>query len=88
MPKIVAKLRTLGAKEVHLRIGSPPITHSCHYGINTPTRDELIAASLTTEEIRQKIGADSLEFLPLEVLKTLSPSPESFCFSCMTGEYW
>ncbi len=88
LPKIVTELRILGAQEVHLCIGSPPITHSCRYGINTPTREELAAASLTPEEIRRKIGADSLKFLPLDALKALSPSPERFCFSCMTGEYW
>jgi len=88
LPKIVTELLDLGAKQVHIRIGSPPIMYPCHYGINTPTRDELISVSLTPEAICRKIGADSLEFLPLEVLKTMSPNQERFCFSCMTGDYW
>ncbi|HEY5220607.1 MAG TPA: amidophosphoribosyltransferase, partial [Candidatus Paceibacterota bacterium] len=88
LPKIVAKLRQLRAKAIHIRIGSPPITHPCIYGINTPNREELVAASLTIKEIRDRMGADSLEFLPLETLKALSPNPGTFCFACMSGEYW
>jgi amidophosphoribosyltransferase len=88
MPKIVAKLRQLGAKAIHVRIGSPPITHPCIYGINTPTREELMASSLNIDDMRGKINADSLEFLPLETLKTLSPNPSTFCFACMSGDYW
>lgn len=88
LPKIVAHLRKYGAQEVHVRIGCPPITHSCRYGINTPNRDKLIASTKSPGVICNEVGADSLEYLPLEVLKTLSPNPESFCFSCMTGEYW
>ena len=81
-------MRFLGAKEIHLRIACPPIKHPCVYGINTPTYEELIASHKSVQEIRNEVGADSLEFLPLEVLKRLSPEPEKFCFSCMTGEYW
>jgi len=88
MPVIVSELKRLGAKEVHIRIGSPPTKHPCIYGINTPSYDELIAASLSHKDICEKIGADSLEFLPLETIKTMSPKPENFCFACMSGEYW
>ncbi len=88
LPKIVRKLRTLGAKAVHVRIGSPPTVYPCRYGINTPTSEELIAAHQTPEEIRMSIDADSLEYLPLEVLRNLSPQPDSFCYACMNGEYW
>jgi amidophosphoribosyltransferase len=88
IPKIVHMLRQLGAKAIHVRIGSPPITNPCLYGINTPRRQELIAARLTPLQISNRIGADSLEFLPLPFLKELSPDPEKFCFACMTGEYW
>ena len=88
LPKIVHTLRKLGAREVHVRVGSPPIKYSCTYGINTPTRDELIAASLTSAEICEQAGADSLKYLPLDVLKTLSPDHKSFCFACMSGQYW
>jgi amidophosphoribosyltransferase len=88
MPKIVAKLWQFGAKSVHVRIGSPPIAHPCIYGINTPTHKELMASSLTVDTMREKMGADSLEFLSLETLKTLSPNPDTFCYACMNGEYW
>lgn len=88
LPKIIRALRQLGAAAVHVRIGSPPITHPCTYGINTPTRTELVGARLSPTEMCEEMGADSLEFLPLEILKALSPDPESFCFSCMTGQYW
>jgi amidophosphoribosyltransferase len=88
MPNIVTMLQQLGAKAIHVRIGSPPIIHPCVYGINTPTRKELAASSLDIEGMRATMGADSLEFLPLEALKTLSPDPDTFCFACMSGDYW
>ncbi len=88
LPVIVGILRKLGAKEVHVRIGSPPIMHSCKYGINTPTTEELIASTQSPTQICTWLGADSLEFLPIEALKELSPNPRSFCFACMDGEYW
>lgn len=88
LPSIVRVLRELGAHAIHVRIAAPPIRYSCTYGINTPTRTELIAARCTTDEICHEVGADSLEFLPLEILKTLSSDPERFCFSCMSGKYW
>ncbi len=88
MPKIVRVLRRLGAKSVHVRIGSPPIKHPCRYGIYTPTYEELVSARLSPSEIRDWVGADTLEFLPLEVLERLSPNKESFCFACMSGKYW
>ena len=88
LPIIVRKLKEYGAKEIHLRIGSPPILHPCLYGINTPDRGKLVSAQVTRESICYSIGADSLEFLPLEVLKQVSPDPESYCFACMDGNYW
>jgi amidophosphoribosyltransferase len=88
MPKIIKKLRKLGAKSIHVRVGSPPNTHPCLYGINTPTFKELIASSHSIEEIRKEMGADSLEYLPLEALKKLSPNPDTFCYACMGGKYW
>ncbi|TSC67557.1 MAG: amidophosphoribosyltransferase, partial [Parcubacteria group bacterium Gr01-1014_72] len=88
MPKIVSMLRQLGARAVHIRIGCPPIRHSCRYGINTPTTDELIAAQYEIAEMREQFGADSLEFLPMEALKRLSGDHRKFCFACMSGEYW
>lgn len=88
LPKVVDALRFIGAKEVHVRIGSPPITHPCTYGINTPTYDELIAHRLSPEQIRERVGADSLHFLPIEDLRSLAEKPEDYCYSCMTGKYW
>jgi len=88
LTKIVAQLRSLGARAVHVRIGSPPITHPCRYGINTRTERELISSTLKPEGIRKHVGADSLEFLPLEALKRISGNPNSFCWSCMNGQYW
>lgn len=88
LPKIVAQLRFLGAKEVHVRIGSPPITDSCRYGINTPLRSRLIASHKSPDEIRAWVGSDSLEYLPLPVLRSLSAEPDAFCYACMTGNYW
>ena len=86
MPRVVRALRGAGAKEIHVRIACPRFEYSCHYGIDTPTREELIAATMKTEEIRLKISADSLEFLPLEELKKLSPRGGR-CYACLDGNY-
>ncbi len=81
-------VREAGAKEVHLRISSPPTRWPCHYGINTPRRDELIAARQSVAEIRDFIAADSLEYLSLEgMLGCLGGEPESYCTACWTGAY-
>lgn len=88
LPKIVGELRRYGAKEVHVRIGSPPILFPCRYGINTPRQEELVSANVTKTHICEAVGADSLEFLPLEAQKQLSPQPQTFCYACMDGQYW
>lgn len=85
--KIVAELRQHGAKEIHLRSASPPIKHPCRYGIDMPTYGELISARMPKEELCHLLGADSLEFLPLEVQKKMVPA-EHVCHACMDGEYW
>ncbi|EID43088.1 amidophosphoribosyltransferase [Parageobacillus thermoglucosidasius] len=90
--RIVAMLREAGATEVHVRISSPPITHPCFYGIDTSTREELIASKYTVEEIRQMIGADSLAFLSQEgLLEAIGRSPHlplrGQCMACFTGNY-
>ncbi|WP_027410392.1 amidophosphoribosyltransferase [Anoxybacteroides tepidamans] len=90
--RIVKMLREAGATEVHVRISSPPITHPCFYGIDTPTKEELIASAHSVEEIRQMIGADSLAFLSheglLEAIGRPSDSPlRGQCMACFTGEY-
>lgn len=86
--KIVKMLRHAGAKEVHMRISSPPIVSPCFYGIDTPTKKELIASSHTTEEIRRYITADSLAYLSLEgMLKAAPGTPEQYCNACFTERY-
>ncbi len=86
--KIVKMVRDAGAKEVHMRISSPPTTHSCFYGIDTPTREELIASSHTIEETRQFIGADTLGHLSLKgLLSVVGEAAPHFCAACFTGEY-
>jgi amidophosphoribosyltransferase len=86
--KIVHMVREGGAAEVHVRISAPPTRWPCHYGIDTPTRRELIAARETVEEIRAHIGADSLAYLSLEgLLASVSGPPDSYCTACWTGNY-
>ncbi len=86
--QIVALLRRAGASEVHLRISAPPIHHPCFYGIDTQVETELIAASHTTDEIRDFVGADSLGYLSIKgVLTALDLPYERFCFACFDGNY-
>ena len=85
---VVKMLRESGAKEVHLRVTAPPITHSCFFGIDMGRRWELIAAHETVEEIRQDIGADSLGYLSREgLVESIGQPRDSFCMACFTGEY-
>lgn len=92
--KIVTMIRTAGASEVHVRISSPPTEWPCYYGIDTPTRSELIASSHTIDEIRRYIGADSLGYLSAEGMISVvqnevhtTDSPVGFCDACFTGNY-
>jgi amidophosphoribosyltransferase len=87
--KIVKMVREAGAKEVHMRISCPPTISPCYYGVDTPTRAELIAAQQSIEEIRQFIGADSLGYLSLRGLLEAvgDPADERFCTACYTGQY-
>ena len=86
--KIVKMIRDAGAKEVHMRISSPPIVSPCFYGIDTPTKKELIASSHSTEEIRKYITADSLAYLSLEgMLKAAPGRPDHYCSACFTEKY-
>jgi amidophosphoribosyltransferase len=88
--KIVKMLRSAGAREVHLRISAPPTTHSCYYGIDTPTRSELIASSHSTEEIARYVTCDSLEYLTHAGMMTAvntTASGEGYCSACFTGDY-
>ena len=88
--KIVEMVRAAGAKEVHLRISSPPTTHSCFYGIDTPSREQLIAFNRDNEAIRAFVDADTLGYLTLEDLQASVRDPDEgqgFCYACFTGEY-
>ena len=86
--KIVKMVRAAGAKEVHMRIACPPTISPCFYGVDTPSRSELIAATHTTEEIREFIEADTLAYLSLEgLLTSVAPEGGSYCTSCYTGNY-
>ena len=86
--KIVKMLLEAGAKEVHLRISSPPILHSCFYGIDTPHKEELIAHSHSLEETRKYLGADSLEYLSIKkMLEVLQNGKNKFCSACFDGNY-
>ncbi len=87
MRKLVKIIRQAGATEVHLRISSPPITHSCYYGIDTPIRRELIASSHTVPEIAAYLQVDSLAYLSIEGLMSSVQATEGFCRACFTGEY-
>jgi amidophosphoribosyltransferase len=96
--KIVKMIRNAGAREVHLRISSPPTTHPCYYGIDTPTRSELIASSHTPEEIARYITCDSLGYLSrdgmMQAVSAAGPPPtgkglpgSTYCDACFTGHY-
>lgn len=86
--RIVGLLRSAGAKEVHLRIASPPVTHPCYFGIDTPTKENLISANLSTEEICRRLGADSLAFLTDEALRATVPQCRlGLCTACFDGRY-
>jgi amidophosphoribosyltransferase len=86
--KIVKMIREGGgAKEVHMRISSPPTIGPCFYGIDTPTRKELIASTHTVNEIRKYITADTLQYLSLEGLLNVVPSPEKYCAACFNDDY-
>ncbi|MBQ6437195.1 MAG: amidophosphoribosyltransferase [Bacteroidales bacterium] len=85
--KIINLLREAGAREVHVRIASPMMTHPCFYGVDTSTKEELLCSHRTLEEARVKIGADSLGYLSPESTVASCPGRESLCLACFTGKY-
>ncbi len=86
--KIVKMIKHAGAKEVHMRIASPPISHPCFYGIDTPTRRELIASSHSIDEVRRYITAGSLAYLSVDgMLKTVPKPSDNYCIACFSGRY-
>ena len=84
--KIIKMIRKAGAKKIHMRISSPPVTGPCHYGIDTPNRQELIAGGYNVKEIKEFIGADSLEYISIEGLHKAMKS-KGYCDACFTGNY-
>jgi amidophosphoribosyltransferase len=85
-------VKNAGAKEVHMRVSSPPTSYPCYYGIDTPTRNELISSSHSVEEINRYITSDTLGYLSVEGLLKATCSPENggkcqFCTACFTGKY-
>ncbi|UCD23408.1 MAG: amidophosphoribosyltransferase [Gemmatimonadota bacterium] len=85
---LVRMIREAGAREVHMRLASPPITGPCYYGIDTPTHEELIAASLSVEEIRRELAVDTLGYLSLGGMLTAAGKEEGrFCHACFSGKY-
>jgi amidophosphoribosyltransferase len=86
--KMVQALREAGAREVHMRISSPPVTHPCFYGIDTDSQDHLIAATKSVSAIAEIIGVDSLAYLSQEsMLKATNTDPNHFCTACFNGDY-
>jgi amidophosphoribosyltransferase len=91
--KIVEMVRAAGAREVHMRIASPPTTHSCFYGVDTPEREKLLAARMSIEEMAKLIGVDSLAFVSLDGLYRAmgevgrDPAAPRYCDACLTGDY-
>jgi amidophosphoribosyltransferase len=85
---LVALVRAAGAREVHLRVSSPPVTGPCYYGIDTPSREELIAANYTVPEIAEQLGVDSLGYISLDgMLESVPGGPHGFCHACFSGDY-
>ena len=84
---LVQMIRAAGAREVHLRLASPPITGPCHYGIDTPTREELIGANHSIEEIREYLAVDSLGYLSREGMLQAAGDRNRFCDACFSGQY-
>ena len=91
--KIVEMVRDAGATEVHFRVASPPTTHSCFYGVDTPNTDDLLAHRMDVEGMRRFIGADSLAFITMNGLyramerPARDPRAPGFCDACFSGEY-
>ncbi|MFQ5601642.1 MAG: amidophosphoribosyltransferase [bacterium] len=88
LKQLAKMVKRAGAREVHVRVSSPPIISPCFYGMDFPTEEELIAFNKSTEEIRQYLGVDSLGYLSLEgMVNAISTKEKGFCTACFTGEY-
>ena len=88
LKKLVAMLRKAGAKEVHVRVGSPPIIAPCYYGVDMKSRDQFIANRHSVEEIREIIGADSLGYISIEgLIEAIGFKEKDLCLACVNGRY-
>ena len=85
--RIVKLLRKAGASEVHMRSSAPPFKHPCYFGIDVDSEDSLIASKYSLEEIREKLGVDSLGYLSVENAKKLADNTCGFCTACFDGDY-
>ncbi|MEA3331322.1 MAG: amidophosphoribosyltransferase [Campylobacterota bacterium] len=86
--RIIKMLKEAGASEVHMRVSSPPTTDPCYYGVDTPSKEKLIAANMSTDEICEFIEADSLAYLDSEaLLRSVNAQEDNYCTACFTGEY-
>ena len=86
--KLMRMIRDAGAREIHLRVASPPIRFPCFYGIDTPTREELIASANEVPRIAEFIGVDSLGYLSFDgLLRSVPPPKEDYCVACFDGSY-
>lgn len=85
---LVQMIRAAGAREVHFRVASPPITGPCYYGIDTPTKSELIASSHSVDEIRRHLGVETMGYLSLDgMVRAAGGDPTEFCHACFSGQY-
>jgi amidophosphoribosyltransferase len=85
---LVQMIRQAGAREVHFRVASPPITGPCYYGIDTPTKSELIASNHSVDEIRRHLGVETLGYLSLEgMVRAAGGDTTEFCHACFSGRY-
>ena len=86
--RIVDLLKENGAKEVHVRVSSPPVKHSCYFGIDTPSPKHLVGSTMTKEDIRKMIGADSLEYISVDgLIESIGANREDLCLACFDGHY-
>jgi amidophosphoribosyltransferase len=86
--KVVQMLYSAGAKEIHMRISSPPLLHPCYYGIDMATKKEFIASHRTLEDIRKYLNVDSLRYLSIDgLVKAIGEPKDKFCFACFNGDY-
>ena len=88
LKKLAKLLRDGGVKKVHVRISSPPVKYPCYYGMDFPTKEELVASNRNLDEIKKIIDVDTLEYLSIEgLLKSMSIDGDNFCTACFSGNY-